>query len=59
MALDWITFGVVFVATFLMVSTGHGRWMDLGHVDKPVEDETMEFAIKWLYGRVNEYWYDL
>lgn len=49
---------VVWILTTLAVLTGHGRWMDLATSKKSGDDERLEFLIKWLYGRIPEYWYD-
>lgn len=39
-------------------STGHGNGMDLGTRPRG-EDERLEFLIKWLHGKIPEYWYDV
>lgn len=60
----WL-YGVSFVAYALSVVAvlkGHGRNMDLAHYHKPnseIEPEWYEWSIKWLQGKVSEYWYDV
>lgn len=49
---------VVGITTVLALLTGHGNNHDLGR-DKRGDDETMEFVVKWLHGRITEYWYDV
>ena len=50
---------VVLLLSTLGVLTGHGNFMDLGTWKKDDdEDETLEFIIKPLKGRIPEYWYD-
>lgn len=53
----WIAGAVLFVSTLGLV-TGHGKFMDLGHTLRESEDETLEFSIKFLEGRISNYWYD-
>jgi len=47
-----------FVLCSLGKSMGHGGFFDLGHWDKPRDDERLEFMIKWLKPYLPEYWYD-
>lgn len=47
----------VFLLTFAATLTGHGNAIDMGKSPRG-EDETMEWAVKWLHGRIPEYWYD-
>jgi hypothetical protein len=60
----WL-YGTAFTAYALAVVAvlkGHGRNMDLGHYHKPnseTEPEWYEWTIKWLVGKVPEYWYDV
>lgn len=53
---------VVYALAVVAVLKGHGRNMDLGHFHKPnseTEPEWYEWSIKWLIGKVPEYWYDV
>lgn len=50
---------LLLVPTTLALLTGHGKFMDLGAWDRAADDETLEFIIKPLEGRVPTYWYDL
>lgn len=38
--------------------TGHGNGHDAGTAERG-SDEQLEFLIKWLHGRIPEYWYDM
>lgn len=39
--------------------TGHGGGIDLGHSVKGRDPERLEFLIRFLRGRISEYWYDV
>jgi len=62
--LSYITFGIwgcvaTLIGCTLACMTGHGHNMDVGHSDdRDVDYERYEFLIKWLHGKIPEYWYD-
>jgi len=56
---SWIASVASYVGAFLGKRTGHGNGIDAGHVPHPSDDEKLEFLIKWLHGRIPEYWYDI
>lgn len=53
----WCLF--IIIPTTLGLLTGHGKFMDLGSWKKDAEDETLEFLIKPLEGKISNYWYDV
>jgi len=53
----WVSFFCLLL-TLAFVCTGHGNGHDLGSADRG-EDETLEILVKWLYGKIPEYWYDV
>lgn len=60
LGMGWIWSGIVLVVTTLGVLTGHGKGLDVGRIPNAgVEDETVEFAIKWLQPKISEFWYDV
>jgi len=50
--------GLVLILTTLAMVTGHGNAHDMGKSPRG-EDETLEFTVKWLHGKIPEYWYDV
>lgn len=57
---NWWWTGASLVIATLGLLTGHGGGMDLGRVIKEDrDDETLEFFIKPLRGKISEYWYDV
>lgn len=51
--------GIVLILTTAAWLTGWGNWYDLAHAKRGKKDERTEFAVKWLYGKIPEYWYDV
>lgn len=51
--------GIVLMITTLTTLTGHGNGMDMGKAPRGEEDETLEFVVKWIHGKIPEYWYDV
>jgi hypothetical protein len=49
---------VVWIASTLAISTGHGNFQDLGTWLKPTSSETMEFIIRWAKPLLPGFWYD-
>jgi len=54
----WSYAVLTLVATTLAVLTGHGGAIDMGKWEKERDDETLEFVVKPLRGKISEFWYD-
>lgn len=52
----WIAGLIVWAITTLAVLTGHGKFMSLGQPMRG-DDETIEFIIKPLERKIDDYWY--
>ena len=49
---------LVFVPLCYLKTTGHGRvWIPTLPLDTTKDPEKAEYLLKWLYGRVSDYWY--
>jgi hypothetical protein len=53
----WLVF--CFAVTLAIKAAGHGKFFDLGTWKLPAKDESIEFIIKPLWGKILEYWYDV
>ena len=49
---------MVLPITVLALLTGHGGAIDMGNSSKERDDETLEFIVKPLRGKISEFWYD-
>jgi len=56
--LVWLFTAFAYVGAVAGKVTSHGGWIDMGTWTKERREMKLEFLIKWLRGKINEYWYD-